>query len=71
MSKNMSKQLSAYEGRALKKIHAWKTPELSRLERIMEVISRPLDKAGDFIVESPGLGDAIKKSHWGYCQCLE
>lgn len=65
MSKNVSKQLSVYEGRALKKIHAWKTPELSKLERTMKVISRPLDKAGDFIVEIPGLGDGIKKAIGG------
>ena len=61
----MSKQLSGYERQALEQIHTWKTPELSWFGRSMQMISWPLDKAGDFIMETPGLGDAIKKSIGG------
>ncbi len=61
----MTKQSSAYERRALEQIHEWKTPELTWSDQAMRVISRPLDKAGDFIMEIPVLGDAIKKAIGG------
>ena len=57
--------MSAYERRALEQIHEWKTPELTWSDQAMRVISRPLDKAGDFIMEIPVLGDVIKKAIGG------
>ena len=61
----MSKRLSDYERQALKQIHEWKDPKLSWFDQAMRAISWPLDKAGDFIIETPGLGDAIKKAIGG------
>jgi len=63
--KDMTKQPSAYERRALEQIHEWKNPKLSWSDQAMRAISWPLDKAGDFIIETPGLGDAIKKAIGG------
>ena len=56
----MIKQPSDYEQKALAAIRAWKTPELSWFGKAMQVISWPLDKAGDYIIDTPHLGDAIK-----------
>ena len=61
----MNKQPSAYERRALEQIHEWKTPDLTWFGQAMQVINWPLDKASDFIMETPGLGDAIKKAIGG------
>ena len=61
----MNKQPSDYERRALEQIHEWKTPELTWSDQAMRVISLPLDKAGDFIMEIPVLGDAIKRAIGG------
>ena len=57
----MNKQPSDYERRALEQIHEWKTPKLTWFGQTMQVINWPLDKAGDFIMETPGLGYVIKK----------
>ena len=54
--------MSAYERRALEQIHAWKTQKTSRFGRAMQIINRPLDKVGDFIMETPVLGNVIKKA---------
>ncbi len=51
--------MSDYEKRALREIHAWKSPEITWLDQAMEKIRWPLDKAGDLIVNTPGLGPAI------------
>jgi hypothetical protein len=53
-------KLLPYDQRALKEIHAWKNPELGWFGQAMKVINWPLDKAGDLILATPGLGDAIK-----------
>lgn len=57
--------MSAYERRALEQIHEWKTPNLTWFGKAMQLISWPLDEAGDFIMKTPGLGDAIKKAIGG------
>ncbi|NTV81018.1 MAG: EcsC family protein [Candidatus Aminicenantes bacterium] len=53
-------KLLPYDQRALQEIHAWKNPELGWFGQAMKVINWPLDKAGDLILATPGLGDAIK-----------
>ncbi len=61
---------SEYDERALSEIHAWKNPEIGWFGEAMKIINWPLDKAGNLILATPGLGDVIKKSVQGlisYC----
>ena len=53
---------SEYENTAIDQIHAWKTPELTWFGQALKVINWPLSKAGDAVLSTPGLGDAIRKS---------
>jgi hypothetical protein len=53
---------SAYEQHAIREIHAWKNPELGWFGQAMKVVNWPLDKAGDLVLGTPGLGDVIKNS---------
>ncbi len=55
-------KISKYEENAIVEIHAWKNPELGWFEQIMKTINWPLDKAGDVIFKTPGVGEAITKS---------
>lgn len=59
------KNLSLYDKRALAEIHAWKNPEIGWFGQAMKIINWPLDKAGDLLLATPGLGDAIKASIQG------
>jgi hypothetical protein len=54
-----------YDARALNEIHAWKNPEPGALGKAIRVINLPLEKAGDLLLSTPGLGDAIKRSAQG------
>jgi hypothetical protein len=54
-----------YDQQALNEIHAWKNPDIGWFGQAMKVINWPLDKAGDLILATPGLGDAIKGSVQG------
>jgi len=56
---------SEYDQRALREIHAWKDPEIGWFGQAMKVINWPLDKGGDLILATPGLGDAINHSIQG------
>lgn len=51
-----------YEKRTLAEIHTWKNPEQTWFSRTMKVINKPLDYAGDKLLETPMLGDVIKNS---------
>ena len=62
--------MSAYERSALEQIHAWKTQKTSWFGRAMQIINRPLDKAGDFIMGTPLLGTVIKKAIGGIFNVL-
>jgi len=53
-------KITTYDNRALKEIHTWKNPELGWGEQAMRVINWPLNKAGDLVLATPGVGDAIK-----------
>lgn len=54
--------MSKYEQHALREIHAWKNPEIGWFGQGMKVLNWPLGKAGDLILATPGLGDAITHS---------
>ena len=56
------KGMSSYETHALKEIHAWKSPQIGWFGQAMKVINQPIDKAGDLLLASPGVGPAIKKA---------
>lgn len=58
-------KVTPYDDRAVKEIHAWKNPELGWFGQAMRVINWPLDKAGDLILGTPGVGDAIRLSVQG------
>jgi hypothetical protein len=49
-----------YEQRAIREIHTWKNPEIGWFGQAMKVINWPLEKAGDLVFATPGLGDAIR-----------
>jgi hypothetical protein len=53
---------SAYEQHAIREVHAWKNPELGWFGQAMKAVNWPLDKAGDLVLATPGLGDVIKLS---------
>lgn len=55
-------ELSNYEKLAIDQIHAWKTPELTWFGQAMQVVNWPLSKAGDAVLNTPGIGEAIRKS---------
>lgn len=55
-------ELSEYDDGALKEIHAWKNPELGWFGQAMKVLNWPLDKGGDLLLSTPGIGDAIRRS---------
>jgi hypothetical protein len=58
-------EITPYDSRALKEIHAWKNPERGWFDQAMRVVSLPIDKAGDLVLATPGVGDAIKLSIQG------
>lgn len=57
--------MKPYDDQALREIHAWKDPELGWFGQAMRVINWPLDKAGDLLLQTPGVGDAIRLSIQG------
>jgi hypothetical protein len=56
---------SPYEENAVREIEAWKHPDLGWWGHAMQVINWPLDKAGDVIMKTPGVGWVIEKSIGG------
>lgn len=54
--------MTKYEKHAVKEIHAWKQPEIGWFDEAMKVINKPLDAAGDMLIDSPVIGDALKKA---------
>ncbi|MFQ2015762.1 EcsC family protein [Aeromonas veronii] len=54
--------MTNYEAHALKEIHAWKNPEIGWFGQAMKVINKPVDAAGDLLIDSPGVGFALKKA---------
>ena len=56
---------SPYEENALKEIAAWKHPPLGWLGTAMRAVNWPLDKAGDAVMKTPGVGWVLEKSIGG------
>jgi len=56
---------SAYEDNAWKEIELWKNPTLGWFDKAMQVVNWPLDKAGDLVMKTPGVGWVIEKSVGG------
>src|ERR1700733_6901810 len=57
---------SPYEENAIKEIEAWKHPEFGWFGKAMQIINVPLDKAGEAVFKTPGLGWVIEKSIGGF-----
>lgn len=55
-------KITSYDKLAIKEIHAWKNPEIGWFGQAMKVINTPLDKAGDMLLNTPAIGDVIKKA---------
>ncbi len=54
--------ISTYDRTELEKIHLWKNPQLTWFDAVMETINYPLEKAGEFMLDAPLVGEAVKKS---------
>jgi hypothetical protein len=63
-------RLTDYERQAINEIHAWKNPELSWFDYAMKKANWPLDKAGDAVFNTPGVGDVLRKSTEGFITVL-
>ena len=61
----MKRVPSAYEEHARKEIQAWKNPSVGWFGRAMQIANWPLEKAGDLIMNTPGVGWVIEKSVGG------
>lgn len=53
---------SEYEENAHFQIHKWKSPEQGWFDRGMVIASWPVDRVGDALINTPGLGPAIQKA---------
>lgn len=60
-----NKELSPYEERAIREIHLWKNPQITWFGQAMRIIGWPLNKAGDLVMGTPGIGWVIEKSVGG------
>lgn len=58
-------EISDYERAAITAIHQWKNPQLTWLDKALEVINYPLDKAGEIFLAIPGVDWVIKKAGVG------
>jgi hypothetical protein len=58
-------EASKYEQQALREIRAWKSPELGALGRAMQLVNKPINAAGEALMNTPGLGQVIEKSASG------
>lgn len=56
---------SAYERRAIEEIHRWKHPKKGWFGTAVDIVSRPLDAAGDLFTKIPGVGWVLEKSIGG------
>ena len=56
---------SPYEENALKEIAAWKHPPPGWFGTAMRVVNWPLDKVGDAVMKTPGVGWVLEKSIGG------
>lgn len=58
----MSTNLSPYEKKVLQEIEKWKHPEEDGFfGKLISIVNKPIDKAGELVLDLPGVGDVIKK----------
>lgn len=62
---NESSALSLYEAAAIGEINAWRNPPSTWLSKVGDVLSWPLDKAGEFALDAPGVGFVLRKTVGG------
>jgi len=65
-----SSKLSKYEDLGIKEIHLWKSPKMGWLDKAMEVINLPLNKAGELANNIPGVEWVIDKTIGGLVSLL-
>nr|WED68483.1 EcsC family protein [Pectobacterium colocasium] len=58
-------ELSDYDKNALQQIHDWKNPQRDFLAKSFELISKPLSNAGELVLSTPVVGEAIQASVQG------
>lgn len=56
---------SDYEVRAITEIHQWKNPEMGWFDKAMEIVNKPIEKAGDLVTSVPGVDWVIEKAIGG------
>ena len=56
---------SEYEKQVVREIHEWKNPNLTWFGKAMETLTWPLEQAGNFVMDAPGIGWVIEKSVGG------
>ncbi len=66
----MTKEPTSYEIQAIREIHAWKNPEISWLDKSLEAINWPADKAAKLISAVPGADVIISKTVGGLVSIL-
>ncbi len=59
------KALSEYEQRALAEIHRFKTPQPGWAGEALQALNGPLDKLGDGVMNTPGVGWVVRKAAMG------
>ncbi len=62
---NVPDNLSLYEKAALAEIEAWKSPPSTWFSKTLDVLSWPLDKAGELVLDTPGVGFVLRKTVGG------
>lgn len=58
-------KLTDYDKNALQQIHVWKNPQRGFLAKSFELISKPLNSAGELVLSTPVVGEAIQSSVQG------
>lgn len=58
-------RLFDYDKNALKQIHEWKNPQQGFLAKSFELISKPLNSAGELVLSAPVVGEAIQSAVQG------
>ncbi len=61
---------SDYERSAIKAIHTWKNPTMTRWDQAKKLINKPLDFAGDVAMKIPGIEWVIEKAFGGFIGLL-
>lgn len=56
---------SSYEQTALREIEIWKSPAQGWFGKALELVSLPIDKAGELAMKTPGVGWVLEKSVGG------